>query len=638
MADFVTSARWKWILGVGVIASVLLIRCAQTPTTLALASLRPESQYLGSASCKSCHAPIYETYRKTNMGHSFYLPSRQDTIETFGASAVVYDSTQDFFYYPYWKEEELWIREWRQVGTDTSYLREEKVDYVIGSGNQTRSYLMQREGYLYEMPITWYVHREIWDLSPGYRENNVRFSREIGAECMACHTGTFDFVEGSKNRFESLSLGIGCENCHGPGSIHVNYFQNGGQTQTAEASLSIANPSKLPHQAQFDVCSRCHLEGVAVPQPNAPFDDFRPGMELQKAMEVFVMQNRNADEFGVASHAERLVQSRCYIASNEKLTCNTCHPAHESVPSFDSYVAQCQSCHQMGQQPMCQDPASEALTAEQNCITCHMPAGGTVDIPHVRFHDHKIRVVAQQRDSVQLKPTQSWLELKCGTSQNPEPDLFGKAWLLYYEQQQSDSLYLIRSDELLASDSHYDRARLAFYQQNYPLALEHIQKSLNEQPQEPLRLFLLGEAQEKLGHYSQARNTFQQIYQQNIHNLEAGLKMGINLLRARRGDPSALQEAQGIFEQLLQAKPFDHRILTNLGFVYLNLGKLEQGQRQLVAALNYAPDDPQALENMVLLQLLKDNQVQAVKYLLRLVEKHPQHPSLNQLKQSIGGR
>ncbi len=635
MPDFVPSSSWKWIWGAATIATVLLFRCAQAPTTLA--SLNPESRYLGSESCQSCHASIYQEYQKTNMGHSFYLPSPQDTIEHFGASAVVYDSAQDFFYYPYWKQKELWIKEWRQMGADTSYLREEKVDYIIGSGNQTRSYLMQREGFLYEMPITWYVHQKIWDLSPGYRENNSRFSREIGAECMACHTGSFSFVKGSKNKFESLSLGIGCENCHGPGSAHVNYFQNGGQAQTAKASLSIVNPSKLPHQAQFDVCSRCHLEGVAVPQPDAPFEDFRPGMELQEAMEVFVMQNRRADEFGVASHAERLVQSRCYIASNEKLTCNTCHPAHQSVPSFDSYVAQCQSCHQMGQQPMCQDPASEVLSAAQNCITCHMPAGGTVDIPHVRFHDHKIRVLSQN-DTPKLDLTQAWLELKCGTSPNPEPDLFGKAWLLYYEQQQSDSLYLIRADELLSTNSYYERARLAFYQQSYPQALSYIQQSLAKHPEEPLRMFLRGEIEEKLGDYSQAKNTFQQIYQQNTHNLEAGLKMGINLLRSRKGDPAALQEAQQIFEQLLQEKPFDHRILTNLGFVYLNLGKLNQGQRQLVSALNYAPDDPQALENMILLQLLKDNQVQAVKYLLRLEEKHPRHPNLNQLKQSIGGR
>lgn len=597
------------------------------------ASLEPETAYVGSTTCASCHQEIHQQYRQTNMGHSFYRPDQQDTIEHFGKASIVYDSTLDFFYQPFWREGEFFIREWRTDAGDTTYLREEQVDYVIGSGHQTRSYLMQRNGYLYEMPITWYVHRKIWDLSPGYRESNSRFSREIGSECMSCHTGTFDFTEGSKNRFDNLSLGIGCENCHGPGEKHVEFYRAGGTPNPDEIDHTIVNPADLPLNVSFDICSRCHLEGVAVPQPGKTLDSYRPGMPLQEAMEVFVMQNRDQEAFGVASHAERLMQARCFIASDGQLSCNTCHDSHHAITDPQVYISQCQSCHQDASEAgMCLSPESEHMSAEQNCISCHMPAGGTVDIPHVRFHDHKIRVLGRETETPDVATAREWLELKCGTSDNPSPNAFGQAWLLYYEQQDRNPRYLDRAWEQLGPEQHYERVRIAFYREDYALAKKEIEQALDNAPQDPLRLFLKGEILENLGFYGQAHDAFIQVYDQNQENIEAGLKAGTTLLKANQGDIQVLGQARTLFETLLRKKPFDTRMLTNLGFITLNQRELPTAESYLVRALRQDPDDAQALENMVLVQLVKGNDTRAEHYLKHLEERHPEHASLDKLK------
>ena len=625
----------KWLVGSSLLLLALLMRCGQAPRS-SYASLEPSTAYVGTEACASCHADIHQQYQPTNMGHSFYRPSLSDTIERFGPEAVVYDSLRDFYYQPFWRGEDFFVREWRMAGADTSYLREERVDYVIGSGHQTRSYLMQREGYLYELPITWYVHRGIWDLSPGYREQNARFSREIGAECMACHTGTFDYVAGSKNRFRQLSLGIGCENCHGPGQAHVALRQAGEGPPAGEVDYSIVNPADLPMQARFDICSRCHLEGVAVPQPGRDLFDYRPGMPLQQVMEIFVMQNRDRNAFGVASHAERLMQSRCFIASEGQMTCTTCHDAHGGSGSLDTYLQQCQSCHQADEAGMCLAPESAHLSAEQNCVSCHMPVDGTVDIPHVRFHDHKIRVLGRGDSLPAVAEAEAWLELKCGTSAQPTEDAFGQAWLLYYEQQQTDPRYLQRAARQLDPASHYARARVAFYQGDLSTAEREARQALEKQPEEPLRRFLLGEILEGQGRYAEAQAAYQQVYQQNIHSFEAGLKSAITLLKARQGDPQALTEARTRFEALREQKPFDLRVLTNLGFVALNQRRLSEAERFLVLALQQDPDDAQALENMVLLQMVKGNALRANRYLDHLSAQHPAHPSLSSLRGMVG--
>ncbi len=36
------------------------------------------------------------------------------------------------------------------------------IDYFIGSNRMGRSYLTQREGYLFELPVTWYVRKASW--------------------------------------------------------------------------------------------------------------------------------------------------------------------------------------------------------------------------------------------------------------------------------------------------------------------------------------------------------------------------------------------------------------------------------------------------------------------------------------------
>ena len=48
--------------------------------------------------------------------------------------------------------------------------------------------LFQREGYLFELPVTWYVHPGSWDASPGYEQyREVRLDRAIEFSCLSCH-------------------------------------------------------------------------------------------------------------------------------------------------------------------------------------------------------------------------------------------------------------------------------------------------------------------------------------------------------------------------------------------------------------------------------------------------------------------
>lgn len=561
------------------------------------------------------------------MGKSLYLPNQAEAIERFGPEEVVYDSFSDLGYFPYWEKGDFYIQEFRLAEGDTVHSRREKIDYIVGSGHQTRSYILDRDGFLYEAPITWYVSRQKWDLSPGYEEgNNSRFDREIGEECMACHTGAIDYAEGTLNKFKKISLGIDCEKCHGPGQEHIARMERDEIVDVGEEiDYSIVNPAKLPVRQQFDVCMQCHLQGVNVLKAGKSVLDYRPGMDLASVYHIFIEQYSNAEAFGIASHAERLIQSQCFIQSGEKLTCTTCHDPHKSIEFTDTptFTAQCQSCHGGTVEMDCGLPENERMLQQNDCISCHMPKGGTSDIPHVTFTDHKIRVVQDADSSEEIR---RFLQLVCMTDSQPAKDITGRAYLLYFERNEAKGEFLDIADQNMALDRHFERAKVAFYRGDYPKALQSVENALATDSLNTWYLFKKAEIQEAQGKAQAALALFRKVYALNPDLTEAALKAGVLVLKTATEPQKALNDARNLFTQVSQKKPQEAKAWSNLGFVELNAGNLALAEKHLKRALSLDPDYLLALENMILLLANQSRKAEAKQYFSHLLKVQPDYP------------
>ena len=158
-------------LAIYVTALVLCIRCSSQPennthNTQISTIGELKSAYAGDAACIDCHRDIYDQYQLTGKGQSFRKPEKGILPFELPAS-VVYDTYSDLYYQAHWQKEGLWIHEYKLIKQDTIHSRWQKVDYIIGSGNQTMSFLYEEKGYFYEIPITWYAGKKLWDMSPG---------------------------------------------------------------------------------------------------------------------------------------------------------------------------------------------------------------------------------------------------------------------------------------------------------------------------------------------------------------------------------------------------------------------------------------------------------------------------------------
>jgi hypothetical protein len=267
---------------------------------------------------------------------------------------------------------------------------EASVSYAIGSGVRGVGYVFEREGRLYQSPISWYTQAQKWGLSPGYESHNFHFDRPIESQCLFCHSNRVQPVDLAVNHYKepvfALGAAIGCERCHGPGELHVR-----GQEIVDGRDLTIVNPRHLDKVRRAAVCEQCHLLGEQrIGRLGGGEFDYRPGMLPTLAYAVYGRSSDNG--IRAVGHVEQMKASRCFRASSGQLGCTSCHDPHQ-VPAAGDRVshfrARCLSCHEQKKCSL-EESTRRAVDRADSCIKCHMPKLQSTEIAHVSTTDHRI--------------------------------------------------------------------------------------------------------------------------------------------------------------------------------------------------------------------------------------------------------
>ena len=345
-----------------------------------------DARYIGTAACAACHPNNEASYRLTP--HSRALADIDLAREP--ADGAFDHPLSGRSYHVYRKDGKLHHEEVVRTEDGREIARlDHPIRYVIGSGHFTRSYLVEVDGFLYESPITWYSARQKWDMSPGYDiAHHGSFERPVALGCVGCHAGRAEEVAGAYHKLTFHELAIGCENCHGPGSLHRD-VQHTRKSKPGETDLTIVHPGKLSRSLLESICADCHHSTAAtVAVRGRDAHDFRPGRPLSD-FRIHYRFAGGGDQMTVVGHVEQLRQSACYQKS-PGLTCITCHDPHRVEPVKDAaafYRDKCLTCHQASS---CKVERGVRIERERdNCIACHMPRGDT-EIPHIAFTHHRI--------------------------------------------------------------------------------------------------------------------------------------------------------------------------------------------------------------------------------------------------------
>lgn len=617
-------------------------KTADTTNSHTWLNLGDSATYVGMNNCRQCHSDIYESFRQTGMGQSFGLANKSKSAGIYPVHQPVYDKFSDLYYIPYLQDSQMMLKEYRLKGKDTIHKRIEKLDYIVGSGHHTNSHILNQNGYLHQAPITFYVQQNKWDLPPGFEQGyNTRFSRALGLECLSCHNAYPDFVKESFNKYANVPLGIDCERCHGPGSLHVKKIQKGIVVDIKhDTDFTIVNPRKLPYDLQIDVCQRCHLQGDAVLKEGKTFFDFRPGMKLSSVMDVFLPAYEEDEKgFLMAAHAQRLRKSPCFLKSNEegarksseghtRLNCITCHNPHVSVKfTKDEYfIKKCQGCHESPHD--CKAPEKLRMTKNNNCVTCHMPKSGTVDIPHVQVTDHFIRVVKEQPKT--YKPgVGKFKGLECMTTQNPDALTLAKAYLFFYEKFEHKPYNLDSAYKYLKQFPEQSKPEEYIYyyflKENYA-AITVLASKIKKNFIDPVTNYQVGQAYLNQDQHMQAVIYLQKAVDQQPYNLDYRNKLGTTYLYLQQFEKAAKE-----FNFAMKENPKIAATWNNLGFLFLVQQNIPKAEEYFEKALALDPDYEFALINRAKLYMLQNNTAKAVKQLNEILKKHPDNQDARQL-------
>ncbi|HLH02905.1 MAG TPA: hypothetical protein VKX25_09055 [Bryobacteraceae bacterium] len=216
------------------------------------------------------------------------------------------------------------------------------IHWVLGAGAQGETPLIATAAGTLESRISFFPQLPRYGITIGQHAADSTSAqaalgrlqtREMLAQCLGCHATAVT------RDLEPVVPGVQCQRCHAGAEAHL----------ANPAAHHPVNPGKLSAPAQVEFCGTCHRFRLSGPPDAIENVRFQP---------------------------YRLAMSRCF--SSGKLSCTTCHAAHQDARRNDNafYNQRCVSCHTQPHR-------------SGDCISCHMPR---VQLhPALAFTDHYIR-------------------------------------------------------------------------------------------------------------------------------------------------------------------------------------------------------------------------------------------------------
>ncbi len=351
--------------------TLLLIAACVAPSALAQ---QPSATFTGSPACQTCHPKIFERWSKTRMANVVRDPKLHP-------EAIIPDLT---------KADPALVN-----------FKREDIAFVYGSKWKQRYFTKVGESY-FPLEAQWDITHQKWlpyHVKPGtdwwtafYPDDNMK--RPTGPTCDGCHSVNFN-VETNK----VTEWNVGCEKCHGPGSLHVAH----------PSPANIVNPARLSSLDSNDTCIQCHSQGrpLAKPAPGKAFDwpvGFIAGNHLSDywQLEDYKLGDTTFTHFADGTGHKNRMQGNDFAQSlmyRRGVTCNSCHDAHGTENNAGLIKPGAQMCLECHGPNSPNGPHAATLEAHSHhksqsagndCLACHMPKiEQTLPGDFVRSHTFK---------------------------------------------------------------------------------------------------------------------------------------------------------------------------------------------------------------------------------------------------------
>jgi predicted CXXCH cytochrome family protein len=277
----------------------------------------------------------------------------------------------------------------------------EDVAFVYGSKWKQRYFKKVGDDY-FPLGAQWDITNKVWRAYfvpagadwwvPFYPADNMK--RPTGPTCDGCHSVNYNIQTKTPTEWN-----VGCEKCHGPGSVHA----------MQPARDNIVNPARTDAVHASDVCIQCHSQGKPLKNPiEGRYYDWPVGFNAgQNLADYWQLEDHKKGELTFThfpdgtSHKNRM-QGNDFVTSvmyTRGVACFSCHDVHGTGNNADLIkpaTVMCLECHG----PKSPNGPHTATIAQHThhregssgneCVGCHMPKiEQTIANVNVRSHAFK---------------------------------------------------------------------------------------------------------------------------------------------------------------------------------------------------------------------------------------------------------
>ena len=366
--------------------------------------------FVGMAACGKCHESSLAAWRTSQHAVAMQAASAHSVQGDFNGAKFRYGRIESTFF----KRDGKFLV--RTDGPDGA-LADYEIAYTFGVDPLQQYLIPFADGRLQALSIAWDTRpqreggQRWFHLYPGQGIDHrdplhwTRGAQNWNFMCGECHvTGFEKNYDAGANRYEShwTELGVGCEACHGPGSMHVAWAdaraagkpddvankglvarldERAGVTWQRSPERNTATRSTpRTDDREIEVCAQCHARRAPIAAgytAGARFLDYylpallEPGVyyaDGQQRAEVYIWGS--------------FLQSRMYAAG---VTCSDCHEPHTGKLRAQGN-ALCDRCHDAAKFDTTSHHHHPSGSAGAQCVNCHMPANAYMQIDPRRDH------------------------------------------------------------------------------------------------------------------------------------------------------------------------------------------------------------------------------------------------------------
>jgi len=355
-----------------------------------------KAEFVGRDTCIKCHADQATKWKGSHHDRAMDHARPDTVLADFNGTKF----TSPTNHVKFTRENDRYFVE--TTGASGNDERHE-IKYTFGYQPLQQYLVEMQDGRLQALTVAWDTEKKRWfDLYPDQKITPSDPLHWTGrgmnwqVMCSECHsTDVRTNFDASKNTYSSTwkDVDVGCEACHGPGSLHVSIMNNRWLFNDRNHGTGLVALKRASSQVVIDACGRCHVRGSQIQ------GGFQPGDSLLEFIKPEILD-------GPAYYPDGQIRDEDFdytsfhlsLMYHKGVKCTDCHDPH-SAQLLAQGNALCCRCHDAKRFDTPAHHFHKTTGTGAQCVECHMPATTYMQVDPRRDHSFSIprpdRTIAQ---------------------------------------------------------------------------------------------------------------------------------------------------------------------------------------------------------------------------------------------------